>query len=167
TETIIRNMYDGLLTRDPDMLVVPEIAEAMTQVSATESDLTIRSGLKFHDCSDLTAADATFTLDRVVMENGVGDGIRSPRQVLMGPVASVTVAAPGTVRIPLKEPWPILPAMLPNQQSVSKAWVEKMGNEGVATAENGTGPFKLVEWRKGDAVIMERFDDYYGGATRS
>ena len=29
---------------------------------------------------------------------------------------------------------------------------------------NGTGPFKLVEWRRGDSIIMERFDDYYGGS---
>jgi peptide/nickel transport system substrate-binding protein len=82
----------------------------------------------------------------------------------MGPVASVTVAAPDTVRITLKEPWPILPAMLPNQQIVSQAFVEAMGNDGMATAENGTGPFRLVEWRKGDAIIMERFEDYYGGS---
>jgi peptide/nickel transport system substrate-binding protein len=28
----------------------------------------------------------------------------------------------------------------------------------------GAGPFRLVDWRRGDSVIMERFDDYYGGA---
>ncbi|MCB2139301.1 MAG: ABC transporter substrate-binding protein [Rhodobacteraceae bacterium] len=165
TETIIRNMYDGLLTRDADMLVVPEIAESMTQVSATEYDFKIRPGIRFHDGTEMTAEDVKFTLDRVVQDGGMGDGVTSPRQGLMGPVASVEVTAPDTVRITLKEPWPILPAMLPNQQIVSKAWVEKTGNEGVATAENGTGPFKLAEWRKGDAVILERFDDYYGGAT--
>ncbi|MCF8486999.1 MAG: ABC transporter substrate-binding protein [Rhodobacteraceae bacterium] len=164
TETIIRNIYDGLLTRDANMLVVPEIAESMTQVSATEYDFKIRSGIKFHDGTMLTAEDVKFTLDRITVEGAMG-GQTSPRQGLMGPVASVEVTAADTVRITLKEPWPILPAMLPNQQIVSKAYVEKVGNEGLATMENGTGPFKLVEWRKGDAVILERFDDYYGGAT--
>jgi peptide/nickel transport system substrate-binding protein len=164
TETIIRNLYDGLLTRDANMLVVPEIAESMTQVSATEYDFKIRAGVMFHDGSTLTAEDVKYTLDRVVVENAMG-GQTSPRQGLMGPVASVSVTAPDTVRITLKEPWPILPAMLPNQQIVSKAFVEAVGNEGLATQVNGTGPFKLVEWRKGDAIIMERFDGYYGGAA--
>ncbi|MFZ2099309.1 MAG: ABC transporter substrate-binding protein, partial [Oricola sp.] len=165
TETIIRNMYDGILTRDSDMKVVPEIAESFTQVSPTVYDFKIREGIKFHDGSPMTAEDVKFTLDRVTQEGAMGDGQTSPRQGLMGPVASVEVIDGNIVRINLKEPWPILPAMLPNQQVVSKAFVEKVGAAGIATEENGTGPFKLVEWRKGDAIIMERFDDYYGGAT--
>jgi peptide/nickel transport system substrate-binding protein len=164
TETIIRNMYDGILTRDGDMKVVPEIAQSYVQVSPTVYDFKIRSGIKFHDGSEMTAEDVKFTLDRITVE-GAMEGQTSPRQGLMGPVASVEVVDASTVRINLKEPWPILPAMLPNQQIVSKAFVEKVGSDGIATQENGTGPFKLVEWRKGDSIIMERFDDYYGGAT--
>lgn len=164
TETIIRNMFDGLLTRDSQMKVVPEIAESIVQVSPTEYDFKIRSGVKFHDGTEMTAEDVKFTLDRVVQEGGMGDGQTSPRQGLMGPVEKVDVVDGNTVRITLTEPWPILPAMLPNQQIVSKAFVEKVGTEGMATQVNGTGPFKLAEWRKGDAIIMERFDDYYGGS---
>ena len=164
TETVIRNIYDGLLTRDPDMRVVPEIAESMTQVSPTVYDFKIRSGIKFHDGTDMTAEDVKFSLDRVTVEGAMGDGQTSPRQGLMGPVASVEIVDGDTVRITLKEPWPILPAMLPNQQIVSKAFVEANGTAGMATMTNGTGPFKLGEWRKGDAIILQRFDDYYGGA---
>jgi peptide/nickel transport system substrate-binding protein len=164
TETIIRNIYDGLLTRDPDMLVVPEIAESMTQVSPTVYDFKVRSGIKFHDGTEMTAEDVKFSLDRVTVEGAMGDGQTSPRQGLMGPVAGVEIVDGDTVRITLKEPWPILPAMLPNQQIVSKAFVEANGSAGIATMANGTGPFKLGEWRKGDAIILDRFDDYYGGA---
>jgi len=79
-------------------------------------------------------------------------------------VKEIVAVDADTVRIVLKEPWPILPAMLPFQEIVSKAFVEKVGAAGIATQENGTGPFKLVEWRKGDALIMQRFDGYYGGS---
>jgi peptide/nickel transport system substrate-binding protein len=165
TETIIRNLYDGLVTRDANMIVVPELAESITQVSPTVYDFKIREGVKFHDGTTMTAEDVKFTLDRITVKGAMGDDQTSPRQSLMGPVASVEIVDGTTVRINLKEPWPILPAMLPNQQIVSKAFVEKNGSAGLATAENGTGPFKLIEWRKGDAIIMERFDDYYGGAA--
>lgn len=163
TETLLRNIYDGLVTRDASMKVVPELAESFTQVSPTEYDFRIRQGVKFHDGSVMTAEDVKFTLDRITKEGGMG-GKTSPRQGLMGPVKSVDILDPQTVRITLSEPWPILPAMLPNQQIVSKAFVEKVGTAGLATQTNGTGPFRLAEWRKGDALILERFDDYYGGS---
>ncbi len=165
TETIIRNMYDGLLTRDPDMKVVPEIAESWTQTTPTAFEFKIRKGIKFHDGSDLTVEDVKFTLDRLTVEGAMGDGQTSPRKSLLGPVKDIEIVGGDTVRINLSEPWPLLPAMLPFQEFVSKAFVEKVGTAGMATAENGTGPFKLVEWRKGDSIIMERFDDYYGGST--
>ena len=164
TETIIRNMHDGLVTRDASMRVVPEIAESITQVSPTVYDFKIRQGVTFHDGTTMTAEDVKFTFDRITKDGGMGDGVTSPRQGLMGPIDSVEIVGDDTVRITLKSPWPILPAMLPNQQIVSKAHVEAVGNEGLATQPNGTGPFKLAEWRKGDAVILERHDAYYGGS---
>jgi peptide/nickel transport system substrate-binding protein len=54
--------------------------------------------------------------------------------------------------------------MLPVQEVVQKAFTEAQGNEGMASNVNGTGPFRLVEWRKADSIILERFDDYYGGS---
>lgn len=165
TETIIRNMHDGLLTRDASMRVVPEVAESMTQVSPTVYDFKIRQGVTFHDGTPMTAEDVKFTFDRITKDGGMGESVTSPRQGLMGPVESVEIVDGDTVRITLKSPWPILPAMLPNQQIVSKAHVEAVGNEGLATQPNGTGPFKLAEWRKGDAVILERHDGYYGGSS--
>ncbi|MGB8622312.1 MAG: ABC transporter substrate-binding protein [Paracoccaceae bacterium] len=164
TETIIRNMYDGILTRDSSMNILPQIAESYTQVSPTIYDFKIRKGVKFHDGTELTAEDVKFTLDRLTQEGGMGDGQTSPRQSLLGPFKSAEIIDGDTVRVTLSEPWPLLPAMLPFQEVVSKDFVEKVGTDGMATQENGTGPFKLVDWRKGDSVIMERFDDYYGGS---
>ena len=64
TETILRNMYDGILTRDSAMQIVPQIAESYKQVSPTVYDFKIRKGVKFHDGSTLTPEDVAFTLDR-------------------------------------------------------------------------------------------------------
>ncbi|WP_262030427.1 ABC transporter substrate-binding protein [Microvirga sp. Mcv34] len=164
TETIIRNIYDGLLTRDAKMKVVPELAESWKQVDPLTYDFKIRQGVTFHDGSPMTADDIVFTFERLT-KDGAMDGQTSPRKDLVGPVKSIAKVDDRTVRFTLSEPWPILPAMLPFQEVVSKAFTEKVGTQGLATQTNGTGPFKLVEWRKGDSIIMERFDGYYGGAT--
>ncbi len=164
TQTIIRNMYDGLMTRDSDMNVVPELAANWTVVDPVTYEFTLHEGVTFHDGTPLTPEDVKFTFDRLTKEGAMG-GETSPRQSLLGPLAEVEIVDDRTVRLILAEPWPILPAMLPFQEMVSKAFVEAAGEEGIADRTNGTGPFRLVEWRKGDSVIMERFDGYYGGAS--
>src|SRR3546814_1722785 len=127
------------------------------------SDLKLRQGVTFHDGSPMTAEDVKFTFDRLIQE-GAMEGQTSPRKSLLGPLEEIKVVDERTVQMILSEPWPILPAMLPFQEIVSKAHVEKVGAGGMADQVNGTGPFKLVEWRRGDAVIMERFAGSYGGA---
>lgn len=163
TETIIRNMSDGLLTRDAAMKIYPELVESYVQVNPTTWEFKIRKDVKFHDGSPMTVEDVKFTFDRLTQDGAMG-GQTSPRKGLLGPLKSVEVVNDSTVRFILSAPWPILPAMLPFQEVVSKRFVEAGGAAALATALNGTGPFKLVEWRKGDSVIMERFDGYYGGA---
>lgn len=164
TETILRNMYDGLVTRNGKMEVVPQIAQSWTVIDPTTYEFKIREGIKFHSGDVLTAEDIKFTFDRLIQE-GALDGQTSPRKSLLGPLVAVEIVDPLTVRFKLESPWPILLAMLPFQEVVSKTFVEAVGSQAMATQVNGTGPFKLTEWRKGDAIIMERFDDYYGGAT--
>ena len=164
TETIIRNMHDGLLTRNARMEVVPELAQSWSQIDPTTYEFTLRKGVTFHDGSPMTAADVVFTFERLI-KDGAMDGQTSPRKSLLGPLNAVEAIDDHTVRFKLESPWPILPAMLPFQELVSKAFVEKVGSPGMADKVNGTGPFRLVQWRKGEAVIMERFDGYYGGAA--
>ena len=164
TETIIRNMFDGIVTRDSDMNVVSQLAESWTAIDPTTYEFKLRSGVTFHDGSPMTAEDIRFSIERLTKENAMG-GQTSPRQSLLGPVTGVEVVDDLTFRIILETPWPILPAMLPFQEMVSKAHVEAVGDAAMADNVNGTGPFKLVEWRKGQSVIMERYDGYYGGST--
>ena len=164
TETIIRNMYDGILTRDSAMNVVPELAAGWSQLNPVTYEFKLRSGVTFHDGTPFTAEDVKFTYERLTQE-GAMDGQTSPRQSLVGDLKEVVVVDPLTVRFVLNAPAPIFPAMQPFQEMVSKSFVEKIGPGELANQVNGTGPFKLVEWRKGDSVIMERFDGYYGGAA--
>jgi peptide/nickel transport system substrate-binding protein len=164
TETILRNMYDGLVTRDSDMNVVPELAKSWRTIDTNTYEFTVRRGVTFHDGTPLTAEDVKFTFDRLITEGAIG-GETSPRKGLLGSLKEVRVVDSHTVRFILEEPWPMLLAMLPFQEVVGKAFWEKVGPRRMARLVNGTGPFKLVEWRKGDSIIMKRFDGYYGGAV--
>ena len=163
TETVLRNMFDGLVTRTPDMEIVPEIAESWESVSPTEWVFKIREGITFHNGEVLNADDVVFTYDRILKEGGV-DGQTSPRQGLLGTITSVEKVDDYTVRFILSKPWPVFLSMLPNQQIVPKDYITEKGDAYFAENPVGAGPFKFVSANLSEEVIMERYDDYYGGA---
>ncbi|MCG0238680.1 MAG: ABC transporter substrate-binding protein [Firmicutes bacterium] len=163
TETVIRNIYDGLVTRTPDGKVVPELAESWQTDDNKVWTFTLRQGVRFHDGTPMTAEDVVFTFERTLSPTGI-DGQPSPRAGLLGPLEKVEKVDERTVRFTLSQPFPEFLQLLPHHQIVSKAYVEKVGSAGLSERPNGTGPFKFVSGRLDGEVILERFDDYYGGA---
>ena len=163
TESVLRAMYNGIVAHDPEMRLVPELVEGWTWTDPTTLEMKIRPGVKFHTGETLSADDVVFTFMRMLNEGAI-DGKTSPRKSLLGPVREVVKVDGSTVRFLLTEPWPVLPAMLTFQEVISKTFAEKVGGAGLATQADGTGPFKLVQWRRGDSLVLERFGDYFGGA---
>ena len=53
-------------------------------------------------------------------------------------------------------------ASLPNYYLLSPTAIKKYGNEAIGQHAVGTGPFRLVEWVRGQRTVMERNDDYWG-----
>ncbi|WP_270933569.1 ABC transporter substrate-binding protein [Falsiroseomonas oryzae] len=163
TQTVIRNIYDGLMARSPDMQVVPEIAESMRVVDAATYEFRIRQGIRFHSGDPLTVEDVKFSLDRLTRPNAMG-GQTSPRRDLLGPLEETSILDERTVRLRLSQPWAPMVGILPAQEIVNRRHVARVGQDGMQTRTDGCGPFRLVDWRRGEAVIMERFADYYGGS---
>ena len=167
TEIILGNVFDRLLTRDPSMRLVPEISEVWKQVAPQIYEFRLRSGIRLHDGRELTAEDVVFSFERLTTPGALG-GRSSPRKGLLGPLATVTAVGAHTVRFELDSPWPIFPAMLPFHQIVARASTAEAEDEivGERTAGLiGSGPFRLVQRFPDDAIIFERYDAYFGGAT--
>lgn len=64
------------------MVVIPELAESVTQVDDLIWAITIREGVKFHDGTPFTVKDAVYTINRIVQEGAMG-GKTSPRKGLL------------------------------------------------------------------------------------
>ena len=166
TETVIRNMFDGLVTRTPYGWVVLEVAEMAILIDDTTWEFVLKQGITFHNGEALTAEDVKFTFDRIISENGIDypEPHTSPRKGLISPLESVEIVDDYTVRFHFSDPWPVAMQMLVHQQIVPKDYFEKVGNEGFIKAPVGCGPFKFVEGSLDNQIVMERFDDYHGGA---
>ncbi len=164
TQTIIRNIHDGILTRDAEMRIQPEIAESFRAVDATTYEMKLRPNIRFHSGDMLDAEDIKFTMDRLTKPNAMG-GQTSPRRDLVGPLADTVIVDARTVQLKLSQPWALMAAMLPFNEVVNRRHVQRVGQDGMQTRTDGCGPFRLADWRRGEAVILERFAEYYGGST--
>ena len=167
SETVIRNMFDGLVTRDPVSNVYNEMADAFTWQDDTTLEITLRQGVKFHNGVEMTADDVVFTFDRIIKENAIEypEAHTSPRKGLIAPLASIEKTGDYTVAMHFTAPFPTAMQMLVHQQILSKAYLESVGTEGFIAAPIGTGPFKFVSAQPGyTEVVMEKFADYYGGS---
>lgn len=165
TETVIRNIFDGLVTRTPDGEVVPETAESWTQPDPKTYVFKLRPGIKFHNGEALDADDVVFTFERILSPTAI-DGKQSPRLGLLGPLEKVEKVDPLTVRFSLKTPSPVFLQLLVHTQIVPKDYVSRVGAKGLNEHPVGAGPFRFVSGRLDSQVTLERFDGYYGGSPR-
>lgn len=157
SDTVQNAVYETLVVYDFAMKqIVPHLAESYEQIDDVTYVFKIRRGVKFHDGTPLDANAVKKSFDRILT-------IQSPRQSQLEMVERVEVVDNYTVKFILKYPTPnFLPNLTWGTGVVSPTAVEKYGKDYGTAAAVGTGPFKFVEWVKGDHILLERNPDYWG-----
>lgn len=157
---IVNQVYDVLAIDNPDDPtgdMIPRIAESW---DVSEDGLCytfhLRKGVKFHDGSELTAADIGFSLDLCAdseYQGSMVDGM--DRWEIVDDytinVYTTTVYAPflrSVVDVPIG----------------CKAYFESVDESTFAQQPVGCGPYKFVSHKQGDSFVLEAFDEYWGGA---
>ena len=144
-ETVIRNMFDGLVTRDTRSGVHLELAESIEWVDDVTMDVVLRQGVLFHDGTEMTADDVVFTFERIILDGQIEypEVHSSPRKGLISPLESVERLDDYSVRFHFNAPWP--PAMqLLVHQRLCQSYIERVGTQGFVEHPIGTGSFKFV-----------------------
>lgn len=158
TATILEPMYEGLVTRDREMKIIPSLATSWT---ATEGGklwtFKIRPGVMFHDGTKLDAESVVHSFARFLdPKRGLAAAGR-----INAVLASVRAVDDGTVEFTLKAPYAGFLALLAT--SVSKIVSEKADDtHSLGLTPVGTGPFKFVTWKSGEYVLEAKNDQYWG-----
>ncbi len=137
----------------------PYLAESWELTSdKTALTLHLRKDAVFHDGTPVTSEDVAFSV-LAVRDN-------HPFKSMLEAVERVDTPDPTTAIIRMKVPQPaILLAMSPPLMPIMPKHVYGDGQDLRSHPANlkvvGSGPFKLVEFKAGTQIVMERFDKFF------
>lgn len=155
----IIQMFDTLIAADGDGALYPGLATSWEIADDFKSiSMTLRDDVTFHDGTPFNAEAVKFTFD------SIADPATGSQAAIdyLGPYDRTEVISDTELVVHFTRPYPPVETAFSETYlaPVSPTAVQAMGNTEFAQAPVGTGPFKFVEWRKGEQVVMERFDDY-------
>jgi peptide/nickel transport system substrate-binding protein len=153
-------VFDSLLRYDKTMKPVPWLAKSWTvSGDGLRYRFVLRDGVKWHDGKPFSAEDAKFNFETIMRSHPQGKSN-------FGAIKSVEAPDRSTLIIQLGEQFaPFITFLGPLHAPMA---FPKHLYEGKDVATNpinnapiGTGPFKFVEWRRGDRIVLEKNRDYW------
>ena len=175
---VIVEVFGGLVTIDKDLNVVPDLAESWDiSPDGTVYTFRLRQDATFHDGKSVTAEDVRWSLERVTspltespnVDQYLGD-IVGVDEKLTGDsleISGLRVIDDRTIEMTIDQSKSFFLAKLTyptafvldrlNVEGDPKNWFRK---------PNGTGPFKMVEYRVGETLVLSRHDGYHLGPAK-
>jgi peptide/nickel transport system substrate-binding protein len=150
-------LYSRLIRQNQDGQPSPDLATKWNaSADAKTWTFELRKGVKFHDGSDLTAADIKYTLERIKDPK-----IDSPVAAVLGVVDSVNIINDYKFEIKLSAPHADLPLLLMDYRV---RMIPENSGDSIAKSGIGTGPFILQEMDAEGTTVLKANPHYWEGA---
>ena len=165
--TAFSGVYNTLVMFDPFKphesldTIVPDLAESW-QWDPTSTRLTfrLRQGVTWHDGKPFTAKDVQCTWRMLIGKaDAAGDFRRNPRAVWWSQLKDVSINGDYEATFELKQPQPSLLVLLAS--AFSPVYACHVPQQVMRSRPIGTGPFKLVEFKRGDSIRLVRNNEYF------
>jgi peptide/nickel transport system substrate-binding protein len=160
------HVYEGLVTRDKNLKIVPALAESWETPEPTRWRFHLRQNVKFHNGDPFTADDVIFSADRV---RATGSNFTT----VVPTDAKFVKVDDHTVDVVLKTPNPILITQWDGWYIMDKKWCEEHNAVAPTPAsattpsyaslhENGTGPFVIESHQPGVKTVFKVNPNWWG-----
>lgn len=167
---ITQHIFETLYTFDSSWNIVPLLASGPAKLAADGRSYTIplRSGVKFHDGSPMSADDVVASLQRWVR--------LSPRGKQAGEHISAVTASGNSVVIRMKDRFSPLLSLLAFNNGAAIVIPKALAAQDSLKSFVGTGPYRLLEQKPDQYIRLTRFTEYsspagkangYGGERRA
>lgn len=155
-------LFDSLLTRDGDGNLVPSLAESWSYDEASMTyTFKLRNDVKWHDGEPFTAEDVAFTIAAIKDPDNGSENAPNYEEI-----AEIKVISDTEIAFVLSEPnYAFLDYMTMSIVPKHLLEGEDMWSSDYFKAPIGTGPYKLSDWEVGQAIVMVKNEDYFGGAA--
>ncbi|MFD1147448.1 ABC transporter substrate-binding protein [Saccharothrix hoggarensis] len=155
----VSKLYDGLVEHRADGSVRPRLAADAPEPAADGLSWTVelRDDVRFTDGTAFGPEDVVATY-RALLDPASGAAERDAYAELTG----VEQLDARTVRFALAKPWAAFPHVLVLGILPSESFGVPLRD----VKPVGTGPYKLVEWHKGDRMVLEANTAYFGGEPK-
>ena len=152
------HIFDNLGVRDyTTMKVGPWMATGWKPASDLAWEMELRTDIKFHNGDAFTAETVKANVERVINpENKI------PQRGNWEAIDRIEVVGPHKVIWHTKKPYPVFAERLQNLQMISEKVLAEKGPAFLAENAIGTGPYKFVKWERGQQIVMERNEEYWG-----
>jgi peptide/nickel transport system substrate-binding protein len=147
-------LFSGLLQRDANMNLLPDLAERWDSPDPLTFVFHLRRDARFHDGRPVTSVDVKFTFDSIL-----AGSLITPKRGAFRMVAGIEAPDPYTVVFRLKEPFA---SFLWNLTRPSVGIVPAGAGADLARHPVGCGPFRFVRAQQDQEVFLERNPDYFG-----
>ena len=156
-QVLYSNVFEGLTRFGSDGSVGAGLAESW-DISEDGKTYTfnLRSGVKFHDGTELDAGDVVFSLDRARAEDST-----NAQKALFAGIESVEAVDATTVKVTLSAPQG---NFLFNMAWGDAVIVAPESIENIKSNPIGTGAFSFSDWKQGDSITLTRNEGYWGDA---
>lgn len=148
--SIVHSIYDSIIQFNQEGELVPLAAESFSSDDATTFDVTLRSGLTFHDGSPVTA-------DAIARSIAYVQASESFAVDLFATIERVDILDNLNAQIVCSAPSPWLAAQL-------AVWVvlipESFTAEIASTAPVGSGPFVFESYDPGSEIVLRKNPEY-------
>jgi peptide/nickel transport system substrate-binding protein len=157
-ETLPR-LYDRLVVPGVDGRPAPHLAaEWEANPDATEWTFTLRDDVSFHDGSAFDAADAAYTLNRIIDPE-----VETPLKAVLSIIEGAEAVDPATLVVRLNAPHADFPLLLVDYRVLM---IPEDSGDTIAETGIGTGPFALEALDLDGVTRLVAFDDYWQGAPQ-
>ncbi|MGL6064631.1 MAG: ABC transporter substrate-binding protein [Fusobacteriaceae bacterium] len=153
---INKQIYSRLVESDGDMKIIPGLAKTWKNIDNRTMQFSLRENVKFHNGDDFTSEDVKFSFERMM---------NSPRiSFILPPIEKIEIVDKYTVNLITKTPFAPLLAHLshPALGIISKKSILE-DKVDLTVTPIGTGPYKFLEWKPGDRVVLEKNENYFLG----
>jgi len=151
-------MFSSLVARDAHFNVIPDLAQSWDVPNPLTYVFHLRPGVKFHDGRPLTSADVKYTFDTILF-----GALKTPKRGGFKMVTSLEAPDEATVIFHLSEPYA---SLLSTIVSPAIGIVPRGSGAEIAQHPIGTGPFRFVSATTDEEIVLERNDNYFGGAPK-